>query len=70
MYHLCKTASGSKKNNILYEKQSGFQIGYSKNDAIIQSVDKLLDSSEKEQLTLKVFIIFQRHLIQLIILSY
>ena len=31
-----------KENNILYEKQFGFQSGYSTNDAIVQLVDKNL----------------------------
>ena len=30
-----------KENNILYEKQFGFQSGYSINDAIIELVDKI-----------------------------
>ena len=45
-----------KENNILYEKQFGFQSGYSTNDAIIQLVDKIFYSFEKEQFTLGVFI--------------
>ena len=45
-----------KENNILYEKQFGFQSGYSTNDAIVQLVDKIFDSFEKEQFTLGVFI--------------
>ena len=45
-----------KENNILYEKQFGFQSGYSTNDAIFQLVDKIFDSFEKEQFTLGVFI--------------
>ena len=45
-----------KENNILYEKQFGFQSGYSTNNAIVQLVDKIYDSSEKEQFTLGVFI--------------
>ena len=31
------------ENNILYEKQFGFQNGYSSNDAIVQLVDKMFD---------------------------
>ena len=45
-----------KENNILYEKQFDFQSGYSTNDAIIQLVDKIFYSFEKEQFTLGVFI--------------
>ena len=45
-----------KENNILYEKQFGFQGGYSTNDTIVQLVDKMFDSFEKEQLGLGVFI--------------
>ena len=45
-----------KENNILYEKQVGFLSGYSTNDAIIQLVDKIFNSFEKEQFTLGVFI--------------
>ena len=45
-----------KENNILYEKQLGFQGGYSTRDAIVQLVDKTFDSFEKEQFTLEVFI--------------
>ena len=44
------------KENILYEKQFGFQCGHSTNDAIVQLVDKIFDSFEKEQFTLGVFI--------------
>ena len=45
-----------KENNILYEKQFGFQGGYSTSDVIVQSVDKIFDSFEKQQFTLGVFI--------------
>ena len=45
------------ENNILYEKQFGFQSEYSINDPIVQSVDKIFDSFEKGQfITLEVFI--------------
>ena len=44
------------ENNFLYEKQFGFQSGYSTNDAIFQLVDKIFDHFEKEQFTLGVFI--------------
>ena len=45
------------ENNILYEKQFGFQSEYSINDAIVQSVDKIFDSFEKGQfITLEVCI--------------
>ena len=45
------------ENNILHEKQFGFQSEYSINDAIVQSVDKIFDSFEKGQfITLEVFI--------------
>ena len=36
-----------KENNILYEKQFGFQSGYYTNDVIVQLVDKIFDSFEK-----------------------
>ena len=45
-----------KENNILYEKQFGFQSGYSTNDAIVQLVDNIFNSFEKEQFTLWIFI--------------
>ena len=45
-----------KENNILYEKQFGFQSGYSTDDANVQLVDKIFDSFEKERFTLGVFI--------------
>ena len=45
-----------KENNIVYEKQFGFQGTYSISDAIVQLVDKTFVSFEKEQFTLKVFI--------------
>ena len=45
-----------KENNILYEKQFGFQGGYSTSDAIVQLVGKIFDSFQKEQFTLGVFI--------------
>ena len=44
-----------KENNILYEKQFGFQSGYSTNDAIVQLVHKIFYSFEKGQFTLRVF---------------
>ena len=60
-----------KEDNILYEKQFGFQSRYSTNDAIVQLVDKIFYSFEKEQFILGVtLLIFQRHLIQFIIQSY
>ena len=60
-----------KEDNILYEKQFGFQSRYSTNDAIVQLVDKIFYSFEKEQFILGVtLLIFQRHLIQLINQSY
>ena len=45
-----------KENNILYEKKFGFQSGYSTNKAIVQLVDKIFDSFEKEQFIQGVFI--------------
>ena len=45
-----------KEDNILYEKRFSFQVGYSTSDAIVQLVDKIFDSFEKEQFTLGVFI--------------
>ena len=54
MYNrLCKYF---KENNIFYEKQIGFQSGYSTSDAIVQLVDLIFHSFEKNQLTLGVFI--------------
>ena len=44
-----------KENNILYQKQFGFQSRYFTNDANIQLPDKIFDSFEKEQFTLGVF---------------
>ena len=44
------------ENNISYEKQFGFQSGYSTNDAIVQLIDKIFHSFEKEQFILGVFI--------------
>ena len=44
------------ENNISYEKQFGFQSGYSANDAIVQLIDKIFHSFEKEQFILGVFI--------------
>ena len=49
-----------KENNILYEKQFGFQEGCSTSDAIVLLVDKIFDSFEKEQFTLGVFIDFSK----------
>ena len=46
-----------KENNILYEKQFGFQGGYSTNDAIVQLVDNIFGCFEKEQSTLGVLIV-------------
>ena len=43
-------------SNILHEKQFGFQSRDSTNDAIVQLVDKIFDSFEKEQFILGVFI--------------
>ena len=44
-----------KENNILYEKQFGFESGYSTNDALVKLVDKIFNSFEKEQFTLGVY---------------
>ena len=46
-----------KEYNSLYEKQFDFQRGYSSNDAIVQLVDKVFGSFEKEQFTLGVIIV-------------
>ena len=43
-----------KENNILYEKQFGFQRRYSTNNAIAQLVDKIFYSFEKEQFSQRV----------------
>ena len=45
-----------KENNILHEKQFSFQAQDSTSDAIVQLVDKIFDSFEKEQFTPRVFI--------------
>ena len=45
-----------KENNILHDKQFSFRSGYSTSNAIVQLVDKLFDSFEKEQFTQGVFI--------------
>ena len=42
--------------NIVHEKQFGFQSGYSTNDPIVQLVENIFDSFEKEEFTLGVFI--------------
>ena len=55
-----------KENDILHEIQFGFQSGYSTNDAIVQLVDKIFYSFEKEQLILRVFINLSFHQIQII----
>ena len=47
-----------RENNILYEKQFGFQSGYSYNDAIVQLVAKIFDSFEKEQFKKKTLGVF------------
>ena len=58
MYNrLCKYL---RENYIFYEKQFCFQSGYSTSDAIIQLVDKMFYSFEKEQFTLGVFIDFSK----------
>ena len=59
-----------KENNILYEKQFGFQGRYSTSDAIVQLVDKTFDFFEKEQLTLGVFIDLSKAFDNLIIQPY
>ena len=45
-----------KEKNIFYENQFIFQYGYFTNDAMVQLVDKIIDSFEKEQFTVRVFI--------------
>ena len=42
-------------NNILYKKQFGFQESHSTNHAIIQLVDQIINSFEKNHFTLGVF---------------
>ena len=61
-----------KENNILYEKQFGFQSRHSTNGAIVQLVVKIFDSFGKEQFALGVFIGLSKAfgLIQLFIPSY
>ena len=44
------------ENSILYEKEFCFQSGHFTNDAIVQLVDKIFDSFQKEQFTLGIFI--------------
>ena len=59
-----------KENNILYEKQFGFQGRYSTSDTIVQLVDKTFDFFEKEQLTVGVFIDLSKAFDNLIIQPY
>ena len=59
-----------KENNFLYEKQFGFQGRYSTSGAIVQLVDKIFHSFEKEQLTLGVFIDLSKAFDNLIIQPY
>ena len=42
-------------NNILYKKQFGFQESHSTNHAIIQPVNQIINSFEKNHFTLGVF---------------
>ena len=49
-----------KENNILYEKQFDFQSRYSTNGAIVQLVDKIFDSFERDQFTQVFFIDFPK----------
>ena len=53
-------------DNILCKKQFGFQENHSTDNVIIQLVDQISNSSEKNHFTLSVFWICQRHLTQLI----
>ena len=45
-----------KTNNILYSKQFGFQEGHSTEHAIIQLIDQINNSFEKNHYTLGIFI--------------
>ena len=47
-------------NNILYEKQFGFQENHSTDHAIIQLVDQISNNFEKNHLTLGVFMDFSK----------
>ena len=51
------------EKNVIYEKQFGFQNGYSIYSAIVQLVDKIVDSLEIEQFTLGFFIDLSKALI-------
>ena len=45
-----------KVQNILYDKQFGFQIGYSTDHAIAKLVDQIYEAFEKNEYTLGIFI--------------
>ena len=47
-----------KEQNILYDKQFGFQTGHSTKHAIVQLVDQTYEAFEKNEYTLGVFIDF------------
>ena len=47
-------------NNVLYEKQFGFQENHSTDHAIIQLVDQISNNFEKNHLTLGVFMDFSK----------
>ena len=49
-----------KDQNILYDKQFGFQTGHSADHAIAELVDHIYDAFEKNEYTLGVFIDFSK----------
>ena len=49
------------ENNILYEKQFGFQTAHSTDHAIIQLVNEISKSFEENNFTLGVFITYLKH---------
>ena len=53
LYHLSKNIVDQ---NILYDKQFGFQTGHSTEHAIAQLVDQIYKAFEKNEYTLGVFI--------------
>ena len=49
-----------KENDILYKKQFGFQQNHSTEHAILQLIDQVNDSFERNQFTLSIFIDFSK----------
>ena len=59
-----------KDQNILYDKQSGFQTGHSTNHDIAQLVDEIFEAFEKNEYTVVCLLICLRFSILLIIHYY